>query len=136
MMAAATVGLSGQDRALDRTAAIRWAPRRAAHVLLIGVLAGAVLLALLAAGDEPVRAGIPVRNSAGPAGLAAIGAAAWGGVAAQVTTWLLRPSGASVACWTAVALAAGGGRRAALRAGRAQTLNRRGADPVRPRPRR
>ncbi|MFE2495828.1 hypothetical protein [Streptomyces scopuliridis] len=157
-MAAATAGLSGQDRALDRTAAIRWAPRRAAHVLLIGVLAGAVLLALLAAGDEPVRAGTLVRNSAGPAGLAAIGAAAWGGryawtlpfggcamalfvprtggVAAQVVTRLLQPSGTSVACWTAVALAAGGRRRAALRAGRAQALNRRGADPVRPRPRR
>ncbi|MFE2034364.1 hypothetical protein ACFXBB_14135 [Streptomyces scopuliridis] len=55
------------------------------------------------------RAGTLVRNSAGPAGLAAIGAAAWGGVAAQVTTWLLQPSGTSVACWTAVALAAGGG---------------------------
>ena len=33
---AASVGLGGQDFALDRTAAIRWAPRRAVHVLLIG----------------------------------------------------------------------------------------------------
>ncbi|MFE4370068.1 hypothetical protein ACFRMN_17885 [Streptomyces sp. NPDC056835] len=136
VVAAATVGLSGQDRALDRTAAIRWAPRRAAHVLLIGVLAGAVLLALLAAGDEPVRAGTLLRNSAGSAGLAAIGAALWGGryawalpfgwcavalflpptggVAAQVATWLFQPSGTTAAAGTAVALAAGGGLLYAL----------------------
>ncbi|MFD7221025.1 hypothetical protein ACFV9P_08405 [Streptomyces sp. NPDC059892] len=136
VVAAATVGLSGQDRALDRTAAIRWAPRRAAHVLLIGVLAGAVLLALLAAGDEPVRAGTLIRNSAGSAGLAAIGAVLWGGryawilplgwcavalfvpptdgAASQVATWLLQPSGTATASWTAVALAAGGGPLYAL----------------------
>ncbi|MFJ2670462.1 hypothetical protein [Streptomyces sp. NPDC087525] len=131
VVAAATVGLSGQDRALDRTAAIRWAPRRAAHVLLIGVLAGALLLAFLTAGDEPVRAGTLLRNSAGSAGLAAIGAALWGGqyawtlpfgwcaaslfvpstgsVASQVTTWLIQPSGTAAADWTAVVLAMGGG---------------------------
>ncbi|MEV8390739.1 MULTISPECIES: hypothetical protein [unclassified Streptomyces] len=136
VVAAAAVGLSGQDRALDRTAAIRWAPRRAAHVLLIGVLAGAVSLLLLAAGDEPVRAGTLLRNSAGSAGLAAIGAALWGGryawalplgwcavalfvpptggVTAQVTTWLLQPSGTTAADATAVALAAGGGLLYAL----------------------
>ncbi|WP_326610645.1 hypothetical protein OIE62_26775 [Streptomyces scopuliridis] len=136
VVAAAAVGLSGQDRALDRTAAIRWAPRRAAHVLFIGVLAGAVLLALPAAGDEPLAAGTLVRNSAGAAGLAAIGAALWGGqyawtlpfgwcavalfvpptdgVTAQVATWLLQPSGTTVAGWTAVALAAGGGLLYAL----------------------
>ncbi|MFJ9032190.1 hypothetical protein ACIRQP_27415 [Streptomyces sp. NPDC102274] len=136
VVAAAAVGLSGQDRALDRTAAIRWAPRRAAHVLLVGVLAGALLLALLTAADEPVRAGALVRNSAGSAGLAAIGAALWGGryawtlpfgwcavalfvpptggVASQVATWLLQPSGTTAAGWTAFTLAAGGGLLYAL----------------------
>ena len=35
---AASIGLGGQDLALDRTAAIRWVPRRAAHVLLVGAV--------------------------------------------------------------------------------------------------
>lgn len=38
---AVSVGLGGQDAPLERTVAIRWAPRRAARLLLIGLLAGA-----------------------------------------------------------------------------------------------
>ncbi|MFD5033908.1 hypothetical protein ACFVWX_28050 [Streptomyces sp. NPDC058220] len=135
-VAAATTGLSGQDLALDRTAAIRWAPRRAAHVLLIGALAGAVLLALLTTVDGPVPTGQVVRNSAGTAGVAALAATVWGGrsawtlplgwcavalfvpstggAAEQVATWMLQPSGTAAATWTALLLAAVGGPAYAL----------------------
>ncbi|MFF4019251.1 hypothetical protein [Streptomyces sp. NPDC001843] len=39
-----SIGLGGQDLALDRTAAIRWVPRRTAHVLLAGAVVAAALL--------------------------------------------------------------------------------------------
>ncbi|WP_055689569.1 hypothetical protein [Streptomyces prasinus] len=73
-VAAASVGLGGQDAALDRTAAIRWVPRRAAHVLLAGAVAGAALLAVQGAGTELVPVALVVRDSAGLVGLAALGA--------------------------------------------------------------
>ncbi|WP_411130040.1 hypothetical protein [Streptomyces sp. x-19] len=73
-VAAASVGLGGQDAALDRTAAIRWMPRRAAHVLLIGAVAGAALLTVQAAGAKLAPAALVVRDSAGLVGLAALGA--------------------------------------------------------------
>lgn len=73
-VAAASVGLGGPDVTLDRTAAIRWMPRRAALVLLAGAAAGAALLALRAAGATPAPAALVVRDSAGLAGLAALGA--------------------------------------------------------------
>lgn len=71
---AASVGLGGQDVALESTAAIRWAPRRAAHVLLAGAVAGAALLAVQAAGPKLAPAEVVVRDSAGLVGLAALGA--------------------------------------------------------------
>jgi hypothetical protein len=73
-VAAASVGLGGRDTALDRTAAIWWIPRRAAHVLLTGTVAGAALLAVQTAGTELAPAPLVVRDSAGLAGLAALGA--------------------------------------------------------------
>ncbi|WP_269856104.1 hypothetical protein [Streptomyces sp. RPT161] len=73
-VAAASVGLGGQDAALDRTAAIRWMPRRAAHVLLAGAVAGAALLAVQAAAAKLAPAVLVVRDSAGLVGLAALGA--------------------------------------------------------------
>jgi hypothetical protein len=132
--AAGSVGLGGQDLALDRTAAIRWAPRRAVHVLLIGTVAAAVLLTVRAAGDEAgeeaATAAFVVRDSAGLAGLVAVGAVLFGaqhawtlpvawlafalftppgtGVPAQVATWMMLPPGTAAATWTAVALAGGG----------------------------
>ncbi|MFE1959929.1 hypothetical protein [Streptomyces sp. NPDC059479] len=137
VVAVGAIGLSGQDLALDRTAAIRWAPRRAAHVLLIAALAVGVLLALSALsvfsapGGGPVPVAYAVRNGAGPAGVAAIGATVWGGryawalpvgwclaaffvpasggPAAQVATWMLQPSGTTAATWTSAVLAVGGG---------------------------
>ncbi|WP_374198397.1 hypothetical protein [Streptomyces sp. ISL-12] len=135
---AASVGLSGQDLALDRTAAVRWAPRRAAHVLLagavvaavVGVVAGTVLPDVRTAGGEQATAAFVVRDAAGLMGLAALGAALAGGRYAwtlpfawlsfaffappatstptRVATWLLLPPGTPAGTWTALALAVTG----------------------------
>ncbi|MEU6966963.1 hypothetical protein AB0A71_04300 [Kitasatospora aureofaciens] len=123
---AASVGLGGPDVALERTAAIRWAPRRAAHALLAGAVAGAALLAAQAAGAELAPATLVVRDSAGLIGLAALGAvlcgaqAAWAlptgwlmvtllvpalpGTAGQVIDWMISPPGTAAATATALAL--------------------------------
>ncbi|MCS0639806.1 hypothetical protein NX801_30055 [Streptomyces sp. LP05-1] len=68
-----SAGLGGQDPALDRTAAIRWIPRRAAHVLLGGAVTGAVLLAVRASDADRATTALVVRDSAGLMGLAALG---------------------------------------------------------------
>ncbi|MFE3827110.1 hypothetical protein [Streptomyces sp. NPDC059092] len=134
-VAATATGLSGQDAALDRTAALRWAPLRAAHVALIGVLAGAVLL-LCTPTSLAFEAGYVVVNAAGAAGSVALGARLWGGRTAwalplgwcavslfvpsteaswtQAVTWMLQPPGTTAALWTAVVLAVGGGAAYAL----------------------
>ncbi|MFJ2867305.1 hypothetical protein [Kitasatospora sp. NPDC087314] len=124
---AVSVGLGGQDLALDRTAAIRWTLRRAAHVLLGGVLIGAVLLAVQTMGEQSAPASFVVRNSAGLMGLAAIGAAWFGAqyawilpfawlsfsyfvpattnTATQVLAWMMLPPGTAAGTWTALVLA-------------------------------
>lgn len=71
---AVSIGLSGQDLALDRTAAIRWVPRRAAHVLLCGAVVGTVLLTVQAMGEDMATTAFVVRDSAGLMGLVALGA--------------------------------------------------------------
>jgi hypothetical protein len=127
---AASVGLSGQDPALDRTAAIRWAPRRAAHVLLAGAVVAGVLLAVQTMGASMATTAFVVRDSAGLMGLVALGAAFGGGryawtlpfawlsfsffappatgAAGRVATWMLLPAGTPTATWTAVILTAVG----------------------------
>ncbi|MEV0262344.1 hypothetical protein AB0I49_13485 [Streptomyces sp. NPDC050617] len=128
---AASVGLGGQDLALDRTAAIRWAPRRAAHVLLAGAAVAAVVLAVQTLGDDLAGTAFLVRDGVGLMGLAAIGAAVCGGQYAwtppvtwvavallapagsasapmRVTTWILQPPGTAAAMWTSLVLAVGG----------------------------
>jgi hypothetical protein len=127
-VAAASIGLGGPDDALERTAAIRWIPRRAAHVLLIGTVTGTALLAVQAAGPRLAPAALVVRDSAGLAGLAAFGAVlcgapfAWtlptgwlafallapapGGALEQVADWLVLPPGTSASttiAWTLLA---------------------------------
>lgn len=89
-VAAASVGLGGWDVVLERTAAIRWAPRRAAHTLLAGAFAGAALLMVKAAGVELAPTELVVRDSAGLVGLAALGAALCGAQFAWTlpTGWL------------------------------------------------
>ncbi|MET8699552.1 hypothetical protein ABZW10_11895 [Kitasatospora sp. NPDC004723] len=119
---ALSAGFGGPDLALDRTAALRWAPRRAAHVLLAIVLVAAVL--------PPGPLAVTVRDSAGLTGLAALGAACCGrpyawlfpftGLAAsfvvppapdlatRILTWPLLPPDATPATVTALTLAATG----------------------------
>lgn len=129
-VAVAAAGLSGQDHALDRTAAFGWVPRRAAHVLIVGAVTGSVLPALHFMGDELAPTGFIVRDVAGLTGLVAIGAAAFGGRfgwtlpfgwlsaalfvppstggRVQVATWMLQPPGTTAATWTSLILAAVG----------------------------
>ncbi|GAA3653770.1 hypothetical protein GCM10023079_48600 [Streptomyces chitinivorans] len=123
---AASVGLSGQDLALDRAAAIRWGPRRAAHVLLAGAIVGAALPAVRMMGEDLATTAFVVRDSAGLMGLAALGAAlsdgryawtppfAWlsfsflapppASVPTQVAAWMLLPPGTAAGTWTALIL--------------------------------
>lgn len=129
---AASVGFGGQDRALDRTAAIRWVRRRAAHVLLAGaVVAVAVVpLTVRGPGEGVATLALAVRDGAGLMGLAALGAALLGGQYAwtapfawlslaffappasstpmRVVTWMLLPPGAAAGFWTALALTVAG----------------------------
>jgi hypothetical protein len=127
---AVSVGLSGQDLALDRTAAIRWAHRRAAHVLLGGAVVATVLLAVQAMGEGMATTAFVVRDSAGLMGLVALGAALSGGQYAwtlpfawlsfsffappptsapmRVATWMLLPPGTAAGTWTALVLAVAG----------------------------
>ncbi|MFB6437715.1 hypothetical protein ACFCVY_13175 [Streptomyces sp. NPDC056411] len=129
-VAAASVGLGGQDAALDRTAAIRWMPRRAAHVLLAGAVAGAALLAVQAAGVKLAPAALVVQDSAGLAGLAALGAVLCGaqfawtlpigwlaltlvvpvppGIAGEVGGWMILSPATTASAATAWALLATG----------------------------
>jgi hypothetical protein len=68
-------GLAGADPALERTAALSWWWRRAAHVVAIGVLA--VALGVLA--GPQVETEVVVRNAIGLSGLAALGVTVLGG---------------------------------------------------------
>lgn len=127
---AISTGLSGQDLALDRTAAIRWVPRRAAHVLLSSGIVATVVLTVQAVGEDMATTAFIVRDSAGLMGLVALGAALSGGqfgwtlpfawlafsffappatsVPMQVATWMLLPPGTAVGAWTALVLTVAG----------------------------
>jgi hypothetical protein len=127
---AASIGLSGQDLALDRTAAIRWVPRRAAHVLFAGAIVGTLLLIVQTMGEDMATTAFVVRDSAGLMGLVALGAALSGGQYAwtlpfawlsfsffappptsapmQVATWMLLPPDTPAGTWTALALTVAG----------------------------
>jgi hypothetical protein len=127
---AASVGLGGQDVALDRTAAISWLPRRAAHVLLAGAVVAAVLLTVQTMGEPMAGAAFVIRDSAGLMGLAALGAALAGAqyawtlpfawlcfalfaplptnVPMQVAMWMLLPPDTTAATWTALTLTTAG----------------------------
>ncbi|MDQ0791321.1 hypothetical protein [Streptomyces sp. B3I8] len=125
---ATSAGLGGHDLALDRTAAIRWAPRRAAHVLIAAAAVCAALPVVESLGGAPAPLAFAVRDAAGLMGLAALGAALWGrqyawtlpftwlaftlfappatGTPTRIATWLLLPPGTASATWTAVTLTA------------------------------
>lgn len=127
---AASIGLDGQDSALDRTAAIRWVLRRTVHVLLIGMGTVSALLVARVLGADVGTTALVARNGAGLTGLAAAGAVLCGAHHAwtlpvgwltlalfpwalpegvdEVLTWLLLPSGTATATWAAVVLAVTG----------------------------
>lgn len=93
-VAAVAVGLGGHDPGLDRTAAFAWPPRRAAHLLLGAAFVACLLLAVGLVADPLAPAGFLLRDTAGLAGAAALGAVVFGARAA----WSL-PVG-----WTGVTL--------------------------------
>ncbi|MDT0439600.1 hypothetical protein [Streptomyces doudnae] len=103
---AASAGLAGQDPDLDRTAALSWPPRRAAHVLLLAA-AVTVVLAVARVAERP-EAALLLRASAGLTGLAALGAALCGAVYAWTPPigWLavslIVPQRPDDVLWTAV----------------------------------
>jgi hypothetical protein len=68
--AVTATGLAGADPALDRTGAVDWRARRAAHVVAIGTLA--TVLGLVA--GPPAATEVVVRGAVGLTGLAALGA--------------------------------------------------------------
>ncbi|AGL13994.1 hypothetical protein [Actinoplanes sp. N902-109] len=125
--------LSGDDDALESTAALPWPPRRAAH--LVALFAGGVALLAVAAalGCEFGTGWQIVRNGAGLTGLIGLGAAligtqlAWlvpvvwtgiqvmgaaaaagGGVGQQLLLWQLQPDSSRAAAVLAAVLAVAG----------------------------
>jgi hypothetical protein len=126
-LAVAAIGLSGQDTDLDRTAALVWPVRRFAHLALLGVVAGALVLGMQELGPSAVEVSVVVRDAAGLAGLIGLAATVAGGqfgwtlpltwcavalfvprdgsTVSHVTAWLLQPPGTAAATWTAVVLA-------------------------------
>jgi hypothetical protein len=116
-IAVAASGLGGADVALDRTGSIPWPPRRAVHLIaLTVVVAGLVMLV------DPDAGPVILRDCAGLAGLAGLGAAVLGTQLAwsppvvctvctvmipptnKAVTWLLQPAGTSEATLVAAVL--------------------------------
>jgi hypothetical protein len=131
---AAGPGLAGADIDLDRTAAIRWPPRRAAHVLAAAAAVIGMVTATWFTGDQLAPAAHVTRDAIGMTGLVALGAATLGANRAwipplswtllswtvmalpwpspatcrQVLTWMLQPADATPATVTALVLGATG----------------------------
>jgi hypothetical protein len=135
--AAIAPGLAGADRDLDRTAAIAWPPRRAAHLAVGAAVVVGLLAATALTGDPLAPAGPIVRDVAGLGGLVALGAAILGAARApllpvawtllvlrfspalggtppsrpgykQALTWMIQPDGTTAATAAAVLLGVGG----------------------------
>jgi hypothetical protein len=134
--AAAGPGLAGADGDLDRTAALPWPPRRAAHAVAAGAAVAGIVAAAALTGDQFAPVGRVVRDAAGMSGLLALGAAGFGASRAwlppltwtlvawnlpgppwpvpaaatvrQVLTWMLQPANTAAATVTALALATTG----------------------------
>ncbi|HVV17822.1 MAG TPA: hypothetical protein VHF06_00195 [Pseudonocardiaceae bacterium] len=87
-------GLGGADIALDRTAAVRWPPRRCAHVCLVTAVVAAVVTGT---GIAPVI--VVLRDAAGFAGLTAFGATVLG----RQLAWCLPVAWAVVAAFVPAA---------------------------------
>ena len=129
-------GLGGPDHDLDKTAAIAWQPRRAAHIIVAGAAVLAALAATALAGEQITNASLLARNVAGLTGLVALGAVGLGAAQAPllpviwtvvvlwwapplgepptrptykvVLTWMAQPPDARAATIAAVILATAG----------------------------
>ncbi|GIM90360.1 hypothetical protein [Paractinoplanes toevensis] len=130
LVAALTGTLGGPDDALEKTAALRWPPRRAAHLLVALVVVAAPLLVTLATGARFGPGWLVVRDAAGLLGLTALGAATIGTARAwflplgwtfgavlftrpdpaigRILTWQAQPPASTAAAVTAGLLACGG----------------------------
>ena len=78
MVAAVSATLAGPDDALDRTAALPWARRRALHLLAALAVIVALLLLTLVTGAQFTPFTIVLRDAVGLLGLLALGAATVG----------------------------------------------------------
>jgi hypothetical protein len=79
-VAAASIGLVGADIALERTASLPWLPRRAAHLIGLGiVIAGFALVATGVLCSPAVPTEVVIRDTAGQLGLLGLGAVLVGG---------------------------------------------------------
>jgi hypothetical protein len=129
--------LSGDDDALESTAALRWRPRRAAHLIACFAVVAAALAVTRATGAWFGPTWEVLRDSAGLTGLIGLSAALFGTRAAWVPPigwaavqvvfgspdgngalfWLLRPAGDRSAAAPAAVLFAGGVLAYTLRPG-------------------
>jgi len=120
--------LSSSDDSLDRTAALPWPPRRAAHLLGLSACVSVLLGLTLITGTTFGPFSFVVRDAVGLTGVAALGAIllgphrAWFPVVAwctpvvimassgqkQVLTWMIQPVDSGPATLTAIALAGAG----------------------------
>ena len=140
--AALAPGLVGADLSLDRTAALAWPPRRAAHVVVGAAIVAGVLAATALTGHELAPATVLVRDAVGLCGLVALGAVVLGAGLAWIPavtwtaalvmagpqshgwhqvalTWLVQPAGTTSATVTALALGVAGAIAYALAGSRA-----------------
>jgi hypothetical protein len=130
LVAVVTATFAGPDDALERTAALPWRERRAAHVLVALVFVVGLLLGTLATGARFGPIGLVLRDAAGLLGLTVLGtstvgaARSWflpvgwtlgalvcrvvGWTPSQVAAWQLQAPGSTAAAVTAGVLGVGG----------------------------
>ncbi|XVV15007.1 hypothetical protein ACQP2X_11910 [Actinoplanes sp. CA-131856] len=125
-----TATLGGADDELERTAAVAWPSRRAAHLLAAALIVTALLSATLLTGARFGPTDVVARDTAGLLGLTALGAATLGAArawflplawtmaavvfprsetaAAQILTWPAQPPSTTAATVAAALLALAG----------------------------
>ncbi|GIF02373.1 hypothetical protein [Paractinoplanes rishiriensis] len=130
LVAALTVTLGGPDDELEATAALRWLPRRAGHVLVAYLMMVLILALTRATGARFGPLWLVLRDAGGLLGLTALAAAtigtarSWfvplgwtvaavlfpqsGPVAGRILTWQMQPPESAAAAVTAALLGVGG----------------------------
>ena len=89
------VTLAGDDPALEKTAALRWPPRRALHLIACCALVAGVLIAARLAGADFGPPAQLVRNAAGLSGLVGLGTA----LAGTALAWQMPFTWATAHCF-------------------------------------